>query len=104
MDFFTTDLDGITLMVPGPVDRREILLSVQQESDADYPEVYLNARNGIVIGYRAGGILLWEEAGRVTRTASGIDLNKAAEAWTWLVEGELSHLEALPWEVEERPE
>ena len=105
MEYFTTDLDGVTRMAPGSLERRKILQSVQDAADADYPEVYLNTRKGIVLGYRAGGILLWEQVGLVTRTASGIDLNKATEAWTWLVEGDMSALESLPWtEVEVREE
>ena len=40
MDFFTTDVYGLTHLSPGSVERERILASVAMESDADYPEVY----------------------------------------------------------------
>ncbi|MEX0332543.1 MAG: hypothetical protein AB3N64_14095 [Puniceicoccaceae bacterium] len=97
MEFFTTDLDGVTRMEPGAVDRLDILTSVEEAVEADYPEVYLTSGKGIVLGYRRGGILLWEEEGQVLRTLGGISPAKAAEAWTLLAGGEVEALQALPW-------
>ena len=100
MEFFTTDLDGITRMAPGPVERRAILASVEEAEGMDYPEVYLTSATGVVLGYRAGGILVWEEGGEVRMTMAGVAPNQAAEAWTLLAGGEWEALKALPWRIE----
>ena len=99
MEFFTTDLDGVTRMVPGPVERRRILATVEEAEGEDYPEVYLTSSTGIVLGYRRGGILTWEEGGEVLRTMAGIHPNQAAEAWTLLAGSNLEALRGLPWKA-----
>jgi hypothetical protein len=99
MDFFTTDLEGITRMSPGVVERREILASVEGARDLAHPEVFLTSRDGIAIGYRTGGILTWEEQGSVRQTLRDVDLNRAAEVWTWLASGDTTALQSLPWEA-----
>ncbi|MEX0325358.1 MAG: hypothetical protein AB3N33_04645 [Puniceicoccaceae bacterium] len=99
MEFFTTDLDGVTRMVPAAAERRRILDSVEDALEADYPEVYLTSSTGIVLGYRRGCILVWEEAGEVIRTLAGVPPDRAAEAWTFLAEGDLEALQALPWKT-----
>ena len=88
-------------MAPGAVERRDILASVEAAAGVDYPEVYLSANPGLVLGYRHGGILVWEEDGEVRRTMAGISINQAAEAWTLLATGQLEALQALPWEAVE---
>ena len=98
MDFFTTDIDGVTHMSPGPVERRDILASVADARDAAHPEVFLTTRDGTAMGYRSGGILTWEEQGRVRQTLKDVDLNRAAEVWSWLVKGDKGALASLPWE------
>ena len=97
MEFFTTDLDGLTEINPTKARRREILQSVLEDCDADYPEVYLTIRNGPVIGYRQDGCLLWEEAGVVVRILPRVDLKEAQQAWSRAITGNWPALEALPW-------
>lgn len=98
MEFFTTDLNGITLINPGESERRAVLQSVLEEPEADYPEVYLTVRDGPVIGYRPGGTLFMEEDGEIVRIIRGADLDAACRVWNLLVAGDNDALEALPWE------
>ena len=91
-------------MNPGRALRQEILSSVDQPGEADYPEVFLTSANGIVLGYRSGGILIWEEEGEVRKSLPGIDLEAAAGAWSALAENDLGTLEKLPWHPIGAPE
>lgn len=97
MDFFTTDLDGVTLINPDEDARRAILESVGAETDADYPEVYLTSGDGVVLGYRTGGVLFQEEEGEIVRLIRGVDIGMAARAWSMLAAGDEEALEGLPW-------
>ena len=99
MDFFTTDLNGITEMSPELEARRSILETVQKEPDEDYPDVWLNSGDGIALGYGAGEILLWEENAEIIKMLPDVAIDKAAEAWTLLAGGEYSELEKLPWQA-----
>lgn len=102
MKFFTTDVAGITLVNPNSSQRREVLQSLEDGIDADYPEVFLNLDSGVVLGYRSGGFLAWEEDGEVTRYLQAVSPEKAEQIWDWLVSGELEEIEALQWqEIEE---
>ena len=85
-------------MNPGVAERKAVLESIEEAHEADYPEVYLTGKQGLVIGYRVGGYLFWEEAGEVMKTLSGVDLELAEQAWSWLAEDNLSELEALSWQ------
>jgi ribosomal protein L16 Arg81 hydroxylase len=98
LEFFTTDLDGITLVNPGEPERRRILESVTMESGSDFPEVYLSLEKGPVISYRAGGCLLWEENGEVRQFINGVTVEAALKAWNQLASGNLAALNDLPWE------
>lgn len=98
MKFFTTDVEGITLVNPDIDQRREVLMSLEDGIDADYPEVYLNLESGIVLGYRSGGFMAWEEGGEVTRYLRGVDLAKAEQVWNWLLDGNHKEIESLPWQ------
>ncbi|NDV61412.1 hypothetical protein G0Q06_03005 [Puniceicoccales bacterium CK1056] len=97
MEFFTTDLNGLTLINPEREDRRHILESVLQDPDADYPEVYLTTDVGIVIGYRTGGVLFQEEDGEITRLIADCSLDAAEKVWTALATGREEALDELPW-------
>ena len=97
MEFFTTDLEGVTRINPDEDARRAILESVLAGPDADYPEVYLTSADGVVLGYRAGGMLFQEEDGDIIRLIRGVDAGLAARAWTWLAAGNGEALEGLPW-------
>lgn len=74
-----------------------LLQSVLLDEDADFPEVYLTGKLGIVIGYRADGCLLWEEDGEVTRVVPHADLESAMRAWNMLIAGDQDGLESLDW-------
>lgn len=97
MQFFTTDADGLTLVDPGEAQRRRILETVEEDADADYPEVYLTFADGLVLGYRQGGYLSWEESGELVRVAGPVNLQTAIKAWNYAVCGDLASLRALPW-------
>jgi hypothetical protein len=97
MEFFTTDVEGVTLMNPGSHERLAVLQSVHEDPDADYPEAFLSGAGGIVLGYRAGGILSWEEEGEVRRFVKDITMEAAASAWTSLADGDTAALEQLDW-------
>ncbi len=97
MQYFTTDLDGVTMVDPPAGVRRQILASVDKEEEADYPEVFLTVPSMVVLAYRRGGYLLWENEGEVVRSMAGVGLDRAEEAWSLAVEGNLDALEALPW-------
>jgi hypothetical protein len=101
MDFFTTDLDGVTLINPPEEERRAILRSVLDDEDADYPEVYLTTDDGDVIGYRAGEVLFQEEDGEIIRMIREADVDLAARAWSWLAAGNTDGLDSLPWQPAE---
>ena len=101
MEFFTTDSSGVTLVNPGPRERRQVLESVLEDPDADYPEVFLTMEGGDVLAYRSGGVLVWERDGEVIATLAGMDLAAACAAWDWLVAGELDKLRSLPWRMVE---
>jgi hypothetical protein len=98
MEFFTTDLDGMTLINPPEEERRAILRSVLDDPDADYPEVYLTTDDGDVIGYRSGGVLFQEEDGEIVRIIPDVDLDTAARAWDCLAGGNADGLDSLPWQ------
>ena len=98
MEFFTTDLDGLTLINPSREDRRRILESVQKDPDADYPEVYLTTEDGTVIGYRTGGVLFQEEDGEISRIITDASVDAAEKVWTALATGREDALEDLPWD------
>ena len=101
MDFFTTDGNGVTRVNPGPRERGQVLESVLDDSGMDYPEVYLTVEGGDVLGYRSGGVLVWEQEGEVIATLAGVDVAAAREAWDWLVAGERDKLRGLPWRMVE---
>ena len=98
MQYFTTDLDGVTMVDPPAGVRRQILASVQGEEEADYPEVFLTVPATIVLAYRRGGYLLWEDEGEVIRSMANVGLDRAEEAWNMALEGDLERLQALPWQ------
>ncbi|MEX0323850.1 MAG: hypothetical protein AB3N63_16945 [Puniceicoccaceae bacterium] len=98
MQYFTTDIAGITLMNPDPSQRRDVLKSLEDGIDADYPEVFLNIDSGIVLGYRSGGFLAWEEEGEVTRYLEGISVEMAEQIWNWLIDDNQSGMESLDWQ------
>lgn len=99
MEFFTTDLHGVTLIDPPVGERRRILRSTQEETDSEYPEVFLTTGDGTVLGYGSSGMLFQEEAGEIIRVAPGVDPELAEQAWNFLIEGDLASLEALPWQL-----
>lgn len=99
MGFFTTDLDGVTLINPSEEERRGILRSVLDDPDADYPEVYLTTDDGEVIGYRSGSVLFQEEDGEIVRVIRDADIDTAARAWTMLAAGNAEALDSLPWQA-----
>ena len=86
MEFFTTDINGVTQINPDAAVRRRVLASVE-DSDADYPEVYLSCGGGLSIGYRAGGWMTWEQDGEVVKTQSGVSLGKAGQIWNEAAKG-----------------
>lgn len=98
MEFFTTDLNGLTLINPEREDRRQLLESVLKEPDADYPEVYLTTDEGTVIGYRTGGVLFQEEDGEITRFIADCSVELADKVWTALATGREEALDDLPWQ------
>lgn len=101
MEFFTTDLDGVTLINPTLEEQRAVLRTVLDDPDADYPEVYLTTDNGDVIGYRSGGVLFQEEDGEIARVIPDVDIDTAAKAWAWLSRGNFDELDTLPWQSAE---
>lgn len=101
MSYFTTDLDGVTLIAPDAEARREVIEMVAGATEADYPEVYLTLDDGRVLGYRLGGVLFQEEDGDVTRFVRNASPETVAQAWTWLIEGSGEALESLPWQMPE---
>ena len=101
MPYFTTDLDGVTLIAPDAEARREVIEMAVRAEEADYPEVYLTLDDGRVLGYRLGGTLFQEEEGEMTRFVRKVSPEMVAQAWTWLIEGQDEALENLPWELPE---
>ena len=97
MKFFTTDAAGITLIDPAEAERLRILESVEMDADADFPEVFLAVQGGLVIGYRQGGYLSWEEEGELLRVAGPVDLPAAILAWNWAISGDMKSLLSLSW-------
>ncbi len=98
MKFFSTDPHGTTIVEPTADQRRMVLQSVLDEADqADFPEAYLSGANGIVIGYRCDGCLLWEESGTITRYLPGVDVDGAMSAWNLLVERNWNQLDSMDW-------
>ena len=97
MQFFTTDLNGITLVNPDPVARREVLRSVAGQESADFPEVYLSVDKGPVLGYRAGGILVWEEGGEVRRLLREVDVATATNIWDRAINDPSDAMPDLDW-------
>ncbi|MFO7725976.1 MAG: hypothetical protein R6V45_10540 [Oceanipulchritudo sp.] len=101
MPYFTTDLDGVTLIAPDAKARRDVIDTVAEAADADYPEVYLTLDDGRVLGYRLGGTLFQEEDGEVTRIVPNASPETVAQAWTWFVDGCEDALEGLSWQTPE---
>ncbi len=99
MKFFTTDVEGITLVNPDPAQRREVLESLEDAINAEYPEVFLNLDSGIVLGYRSGGYMAWEEDGEVLRYLEGVDLDRAEQIWNWLLDNNQRAIDALTWQA-----
>ena len=97
MQFFTTDVDGMTLVDPERADRREVLDSVREDPESAFPEVYLTLSDGRVLGYRAGGTLFEEEEGEVIRMVRDVDVESAENAWEAFINGDHDKLDALPW-------
>lgn len=97
MEFFTTDLNGLTLINPDREDRRRILESVLEDPEADYPEVYLTTEAGTVIGFRTSGVLFQEEEGEITRILPNCSIEAAEKVWTALTSGREEALDELPW-------
>jgi len=97
MDFFTTDLNGVTLIEPEEVDRSGILKTVEDSHD-DYPEVYLTHQSGTVVSYRRGGFLIREDQGEVSGIISSGSMDLAKSAWDYLSKGDIAGLDSLPWE------
>jgi hypothetical protein len=98
MEFFMTDLNGLTLINPSREDRLQILKSVAEEPDSDYPEVYLTTNEGTVIGYRTGGVLFQEEDGEIVRIITDASVDAAEKVWTALATGREEALDELPWD------
>lgn len=98
MEFFTTDLDGVTVINPSKEERRRVLESVIEDPDADYPEVYLTTDDGTVLGYRTGGVIFEEEDGEIVRLMADVSVDAAEKVWTALVTGRRDALEDLPWD------
>lgn len=97
MEYFTTDLEGLTLLNPTEAQLRAVLQSVMDDPEADYPEVYLTTAAGEVMGFGAHGLLFQEEDGEIVRVIRGVGLEDALHAWQALAGGQLETLEALPW-------
>lgn len=98
MDYFTTDIDGLSLINPSEEEMRGLLEAAEATPDADYPEVYLTNAEEDVIGYRCGGTLFLEEAGEIVRIIRGVSLSGALRAWVSFAKGETETVESLPWE------
>jgi len=98
MDYFTTDIDGLTLINPSEEEIRGILEAAEASPDADYPEAYLTNAGEEVIGYRAGGTLFIEEGGEIVRIIRGVSITSALRAWLSFAKDGVESIRSLPWE------
>jgi len=96
---FATDLHGVTYPRPTEEDLRMVLDSLEDADIVADPEVWLSMPNGITLGYRDTGIVLWEEDDVVTHLLRDQTSDAVLKIWLKALAGEWAAIWALGWEA-----
>jgi hypothetical protein len=99
MAYHSTDVNGVTLINPDKRAMREIICSVFDADDSDYPDVSLMHESGWTLVYSDTKTLLLENAEkedgiRFMREVSPADTLKY---WVLLSQGKIKSLLSLQW-------
>lgn len=100
MPFNTTDAYGISEINPSTPRLKEIIKSVQQADEADYPDVSLIHDSGWTLTYSASKVLLWENLdrpGKRQRFLRDMEPDRVLELWCKLAEGKIEEIEKQGW-------
>jgi len=105
MSYHTTDVWGVTEIMPDAATMRMVLRSLDDADIADHPDVALVHESGWSLTYGAGGVLVWENYSEpdtgYPRYMHVDSETRVLELWQMLAAGKIAELERLPWREDE---
>ncbi len=102
MSYHTTDPYGVTELNPSEARLESLLKGLQEQDDAEHPDVSLTHDTGWTLTAYPKGTLTWENLSHAEgrrKLLRFLNAEQILEYWLLLASGQIDVIEKLPWEI-----